>query len=145
MNLYKTLLLIIFLSSCTNYNIVRYKEADYDSDDNLNLKIKIPIGYNMTKNKYDHSTEYLFTYKDSSTLFISNNKFSGARINQVNRIKKGIDVIFRKHINDTIKINGKTKDRYWLEHIYDNFCIGYMNVSKKDKQKFDNAINSVKK
>jgi hypothetical protein len=147
-----TVLISFIFLNCSNYYKglakIKYHVKTYENPQGFtDFVIKLPNKFKRVEKHFDHSFEICFTYKDSSVIFISNDKWSGAFVNIKNRIssKEMQDkILFRKSLNDSIYLFGKQSDnKFWRENILNDVVIGYYNVSEEKKQSYDAAIKSI--
>lgn len=159
-------LLIISCAASKPFKSVKYK---FNETSAVNIFGKVPKNYvDIKKIKVHNETfdiEYQYVYNDSSILYISNAKtFTFPNYDNINNIDSEDsrlrlqDDDFIVETNKILIGNGKTplpripyniifegvdKDSlFWKDMKYGNIYIGYMGVSKRNKELFDNALNS---
>jgi hypothetical protein len=108
------------------------------------FQLKIPNGGVLQKLRdMDGYDEYRINYSDSSVIYITNNSWSGSRLNYKNRFDAGIKTISRSE-NDTLRINGVQQNgRLWEERFVGQVVVGYVNLKPKNKTVFDEALSTL--
>lgn len=128
----------------TNVSYVSCFPTMTESFEQREYSIDIPENYK--KNNLDYVLEYkeeVYEYNDNMKLYIIDSGWNYSVLNYENKKSIGIDKVKRKLI-DTIYLSGQQIDRrYWRENILDDITIGYVNIPKQHKAKFDTAIESL--
>ena len=138
------MLSLYFFISCNSTKKFTFDYVNFDENKKRSLAVKIPKGKLNKKNI--NEKELVLYYKDSTIIFFSYDKLSGASVNSGNRASIGVDVIFRKNYNDTIIFEGKVNNKlYWKECIFDDVIVGYKNVPFNKLIYFENFISSAKR
>lgn len=149
-------ILIFFSFSCNttkkineDYTIIKFRESFPSGNKTILQKynIEVPRFGKLTKGTYDftgdYHSEYRIVYVDSSILYIGNDNLNGSKLNVVNRVNIGVRGI-TKNLNDSLYLEGVQENgRYWKESILGEIVIGYVNVKKIERDKFDKALQSL--
>ena len=122
--------------------------------------LDVPSNYSFKGNGISREIENKFIYNDSSFIYITNFKNTpnynnifnlGDSIAQIRfqnallstEINKLMDSVIITPIPHTIELSGIQKDGlYWKDVKNGDISIGYVNVQLKNKEIYDNAINS---
>lgn len=107
----------------------------------------LPKGFKKDDNDFNSEyNEVVFKYPNDVIFYITDNAIGGSSLNGNNKLNEGITSIIREKENDSLYLKGKQKDgKFWKENILNDIVIGYLNVSKEDKEKFDKAISTLKR
>lgn len=127
-------LVIATMESCSCAKSFQYKGGLYS----YNFIMKSPIPFHRQIFNYEEGVTYHFYYKNSIIVF-----FEGSNAQTI------LDGLFPNKItqkNGTEIRQGydnKNKE-YWKEYKKDNIRYGYVNVRKKDRNKFDKILDTIK-
>jgi hypothetical protein len=97
------------------------------------------------KRMTEHAEERRVLYRDSSLIYIVNEPIFGAKLNLINCWGIGRGPHGRRGY-DSISYSGLQKDgRYWRQDFVGKIAIGYINVSKENKELFDKALATLRR
>lgn len=143
--------------SCKMYRgKTRVRFTHIESNSNMQKEViyylNIPTGYklNILKAGGEAGTEYQYIYPDSCIIYITD---MGRSLNAENIQKSGysskkFEFLMRQGTlnKDTLRIAGKDeKGYYWQEIIIGTVEFGYINIPEKEKEKYNDALNSIHK
>lgn len=134
-----------------DYNVLKYiapiAKSNYTKKDVFLMEIPKNGAVDKNTNKlYSNEVEYRITHPDSALLYITNTYFDGGELNLKNRIHAEIGGYHRDFPFDTLRNQGVQENGlFWKEYVLGDIAIGYLNVSKKNKELFDKSVESVKK
>ena len=150
-----TLFIIAFYLSCSSSKYIGVSSKKLGFENCLEKEkrysfvlIDVPKGAKKQKLEKHGFCEYRFNYNDKSTIYVSTDIYSGSRLNYDNLYQIGVDTYAKSRsetLTDTIKNSGTDKDLHWLEYVFGDVVVGYVNVSKERKIEFDRAIASLSK
>jgi hypothetical protein len=111
--------------------------------------IKIPKSdstfHTLIKTLGGHGIGFQLMYTDSSIIYFSND-WAIATPNYNNYQKIDLNTIGSRLIDlDTVMFGIQSNGLNWKEIISDNSFIGYLNVSNKNKELYDQSISSIHK
>ncbi|MEO7211089.1 MAG: hypothetical protein ABIY35_09085 [Chitinophagaceae bacterium] len=134
-------LLFIFLS-CGTTKKVKYKVTNKEGE-NLTYQVRIPKGFKVKEADYEHERFKVFIYADSSSIFFSNDIYTGAFPPEAYiKYGQGIRLMFKSV--DTITLDGVgDKGKLWKYRKATNVVFGYLQVPPEKKVMFDNLIDRI--
>lgn len=136
-------ILILVLVSCSSMH--DYSKISYRTEiANIPVKIKmdIPKGYEELVLIRGSELEKQFWYKDSSVIYITASRVPLINYEHITATGKYGE---RQFLNDTMSLTGlDNRGFYWKDiKIKSGGSIGYANVSKPNKEKFEKALYSM--
>lgn len=151
----RLLIIIFFINSCASnksslegFTIVRFKEK-IPVGDKLNEQhylMDVPKGGLLKKFQSGHiATEYQITYPDSSIIYITNEEWSGSRINWLNRDRAKL-LNAPKSLGDTLQLYGiQDIGLNWRDNFMGEIVVGYANVPASRLHLFEQALMTLRK
>ena len=131
------------------FDIIKFKEKLYIGGKTISQAylISVPKGGILRKVPTgDSFKEYRISFSDSSIVYITNDNWSGSRLNFENRYNNNIKTINKKSENDTLILVGvQGNGRLWKEKFVGDIVVGYFNVKPEEKEKFDQSLSTVRK
>lgn len=122
------------------------KYTTYIQSKKVKYSMELPTGFMKYIVVGDHERELRYLFPDSSIIYITNDIEGGSPLNYDNIRRKDNGLFVQKLNNDTLYIEGlQENDLYWKECKLGRVTVGYVNVSKENKQLYDKALNSLKK
>jgi len=143
--------LVIFISCSIQNNLktVNYKGFNNSEKRNYTYNISIPKKYEVEIiSGGGEWIETSYKYLDNSILYISNQKGKPSILYRNNINNELVNSKFTKafFLNDTTTLEGIDKfGKCWKNKYNGEINIGYINVSKNDKEKFDIFLKSLRK
>ena len=92
-----------------------------------------------------HETEHRVVYKDSSTIYLTNDEV-GSVLNYDNIKKISDKQQTGKLFVDTLSLEGQTEEGlYWKEIKLDEISVGYVNVPPDKKERYEQALSTIRR
>jgi hypothetical protein len=138
------LLFLFLLPSCSNkpYRNIKFKSLAAEHVYSFSIPSGGKIQKNPTYKRTGHTEEYRVLYNDSSVVYIIDDNVNGANINLVNCWGNG-HAPSKKYL-DTVNYEGQQHNgKYWRQSFVGPIVVGYINVSKENKELFDNALLTI--
>ena len=140
--------LILFVS-LTGCSIIKIESENYIVYKNLNkeaiLTINIPPGFQSEYIGSSKATTYIFSYPDSSKIYIDGENFSGLNYDNLRTANKYYEAFWAYHENQNVDHFGVDADkRQWRNMIINGYSIGYLNVPFNKVEQFDKYLSTVK-
>lgn len=107
--------------------------------------LRLPKGYKLENSQTEHFKGVTCHKNDSLKFYFYNTIWYYPRHNEHNQVYSGIDPRIDISVDST-STSGTQKDSlFWRQRMIfnQNLVIGYINVSEKEKAKFDTAIESL--
>ncbi len=136
------LILILFLGCSMQQKTTHIKYRTIIGNTPIKINMKIPQGYNEKVLERGNELEKQFWYPDSSVIYITASESPLINYEKIRATGKSGD---RQFLYDTLTLNGFSEDSlYWKDiKIKTGGSIGYANVTKDQKEKFEKALESI--
>jgi len=133
-------ILVVFCSSCMAQKTVKFSTGE------SKYLLNVPSGYELREvTDYHGLKEYRLVYPDSSIIYITDDDKSGGAVNTIKAEKYGDGIYLKILSADTLDIDGMKNERYWREQKKGKVVIGYINVPPDKKERYDQALATIRK
>jgi hypothetical protein len=134
--------LVIICAGCASFSGMNKRQFHSDLDDKKEIILRVPKGYEeeLVRAEAGKRSEQYYTYGNDALLYV------GYKADWQSPNFPMTEASRQKNVgqNETIYNGRDPEGRYWKEVQVDSLRFGYCKVPAADKDRFEQAVNSVR-